>query len=117
MPLERHGIVVEASIDVAIEIEPAVELAAYRIVQEALTNVARHSKARTAWVTVEDAGAHVHLRVSDDGVGPPEESAGRTGLAGIGERVAAHRGVWTFGVRHGGGTTVDAYLAKEAVAR
>ena len=85
-------------------------LSAYRIVQEALTNVARHAQATQVWVEVAAVGANTRLRVSDDGVGPPAEVTRGSGLIGIAERVAALGGVWSIGRRPGGGTIVDAYL-------
>ena len=112
-PLERHGITVHVNVESDLETSAPLELATYRIAQEALTNVARHAQATTAWVTVEDAGEHVHIRVSDDGIGPPQQNTRGAGLAGIAERVAAHSGVWTIGDRDGGGTSLDAYLASE----
>jgi len=84
-----------------------VELAAYRIVQEALTNVTRHARARTATVRLryEDG---VRLEVVDDGVGGPAEPG--NGIAGMRERAAALGGTVEAGPRPGGGFRVAAHL-------
>ncbi len=71
------------------------QLTAYRLVQEALTNVARHSKATKATVTVEVDRLGILVEVTDDGEGFDLEaagSAGRHGLAGMRERVRIHSG-------------------------
>ena len=67
------------------------ETAVYRIVQEALTNVARHARARRVDVNLQTADAMLTLRVTDDGVGfhPPATPPAGMGLLGIRERVRA----------------------------
>ncbi|WP_432561848.1 sensor histidine kinase [Kineococcus sp. SYSU DK003] len=65
-----------------------VELVAYRIVQEALTNTVRHAGARTVDVEVRADGDRLRLRVSDDGRGTGGRPAGN-GVRGMGERAAA----------------------------
>jgi two-component system, NarL family, sensor kinase len=64
-----------------------VEVAAYRIVAEALTNVVRHAQATRAEVTVELEGTHLVVEVSDDGVGVPREANRK----GMGLRIMAQR--------------------------
>ncbi len=85
----------------------AVELAAYRIVQEALTNVTRHARARTATVRV-DYHDGVTVEVSDDGVGGPADPG--NGIRGMRERAAALGGTVEAGPRPGGGFRVVAHL-------
>jgi signal transduction histidine kinase len=82
-------------------------------VQESLTNVLRHADARQAWVDVRDDGELLHVRVSDDGAGPPAGGTHGSGLKGIAERVAAVKGAWTLSRRPGGGTIVDVFLPVE----
>jgi signal transduction histidine kinase len=86
----------------------AVELAAYRITAEALTNVARHSGARTVRVSLRESGGCLVLVVADDGAGPGAGSG--LGLGTMRERAEELGG--TFGVRRGdgGGTVVTAVL-------
>ena len=78
-----------------------VDLTAYRIVQEALTNTLRHAKAATAAVTLSYEPGYITVRVADQGsrlAGPPEQAAGNGfGLAGIAERVASCGGNLSVG--------------------
>jgi len=69
----------------------SVEATAYFVIAEALTNVARHSGARSAVVTVRRAGDRLVLRVDDDGHGGAEKGHG-SGLTGIRHRVEAYDG-------------------------
>lgn len=85
----------------------AVELAAYRIVQEALTNVTRHAQAQAATVHLDyDDG--VTVVVSDDGVGHPGQPG--NGIVGMRERAAALGGTAVAGPRPEGGFRVVAHL-------
>jgi signal transduction histidine kinase len=89
------------------------DLAAYRIVQEALTNVARHAGARTATVRVTYGAAELTVEVDDDGRGragaaPPDGTG--SGIAGMRERAAALGGELHAGPRPGGGFRVRARL-------
>jgi signal transduction histidine kinase len=107
----------EAGMDVAVRIEPSaqhlprsLDVSAYRIVQEALTNALRHGRARTASVTVGCDGTSVRLDVRDDGQGPqPDYRPGR-GLLGIAERAAVFAGAVEHGAGAGGGFRVRAEL-------
>jgi signal transduction histidine kinase len=75
----------------------AVELSAYRIVQEALTNVARHADARNATVRVRFAESELGIEVVDDGHGPRGEAVPGNGLIGMRERAALFGGELEFG--------------------
>jgi signal transduction histidine kinase len=86
----------------------AVELAAYRIVQEALTNVTRHARARTVRVRVHHGDAGTTVEVVDDGVGGPVRPG--NGIVGMRERAAALGGTVEAGPRPGGGFGVLAHL-------
>ncbi|GAA2387414.1 sensor histidine kinase [Streptomyces glaucosporus] len=80
--------------------------AAYRIVQESLTNVARHADARRAVVTVRCEGDGVRVRIEDDGRGAPEEGGGPdagSGITGMAERARALGGELTAGNVRGDG--------------
>jgi signal transduction histidine kinase len=91
----------------------AVDLAAYRIIQEALTNVQKHAGAQArAEVSVVRVGPNVEITVLDDGSGDNEASGsgGGHGLLGMRERVTALRGTLTTGPRYGGGFRVHAIL-------
>src|SRR6266511_243494 len=91
------------------ELPVAVDLAGYRIVQEALTNVLRHAGATTAQVRIEHRADAVEVEVTDSGLGGPP-SPGGTGIAGMRERATALGGELQAGPRHGGGFRVHAVL-------
>ncbi|MFI5906507.1 sensor histidine kinase [Dactylosporangium sp. NPDC051541] len=86
----------------------AADACAYRLVQEALTNVVRHAAAGAAAVTVAYEAAGVRLAIEDDGAGAGGE-AGR-GLLGMRERVAALGGTVSAAPRDGGGFAVRAWI-------
>jgi signal transduction histidine kinase len=90
----------------------AVNVSAYRIVQEALTNVLKHAGPACAQVTVDCTEIAVTIEVTDDGSGNlvPQALAGGQGLAGMRERVALFGGELQAGPRPGGGFTVCAWL-------
>ena len=90
----------------------AVDVSVYRIVQEALTNVLKHSGAARACVTIGCADRAVTIEITDDGTGEPGERApaGGLGLAGMRERVAIFGGELCAGPRAGGGFAVRARL-------
>jgi signal transduction histidine kinase len=104
------------SVGVTVDGEQAVlpagaDLAAFRIVQEALTNIVRHSAARTAQVVLRYASGQLEIRVDDDG--PATEggdSGGGRGLLGMRERAAALGGTVTAGPRADGGFRVLARI-------
>ncbi|MEA3339417.1 MAG: GAF domain-containing protein [Chloroflexota bacterium] len=88
---------------------PAVETAFYRIVQEALTNVARHAQATRLDVLLERRGDKIVILIEDNGVGFDTEGAiksGRLGLFGIRERAEMLGGALTIESAIGAGTTV-----------
>ena len=74
------------------EVPASVGLAAYRIVQEALTNTMKHAGAGSASVQVEVAGGRVGIQVADDGGGDPSALQPGRGILGMNERVAMHGG-------------------------
>ncbi|MGN6692541.1 MAG: sensor histidine kinase, partial [Aquihabitans sp.] len=88
---------------------PAVESAAYFIVNEALTNVARHAQATRAEVAIERAGPRLVIEVRDDGVGGADASRG-TGLQGLRERVDGLGGSLHVVSPDGGPTTISVEL-------
>ncbi|MER5310721.1 sensor histidine kinase [Streptomyces sp. NPDC002773] len=93
------------------DLPPGAGLAAFRIVQEALTNVVRHSGSRTARVTLAYAPRRLGLRIDDDGPATGDEAGGSgNGLAGMRERAAALGGTIAAGPRPDGGFRVDATL-------
>jgi signal transduction histidine kinase len=92
-----------------------VDLSAYRIVQEALTNVVEHAGPASVTVCVRVGGGVVDVEVCDDGRGavPAGPRSGGHGLVGMRERVALYGGSVEAGARPGGGYRVHARLAVE----
>jgi signal transduction histidine kinase len=98
-----------------VSLPPGIDLSAYRIVQEALTNALKHAGPARARVTVRYAEDALELEIADDGPGPDKASGGGGyGLAGMGERVALYGGTLRSGTRPGGGYAVSARLPFEA---
>ena len=89
----------------------SVDLAVYRIVQEALTNVARHAHPAAALVRLAYTDESIEIVVEDDGLGAHEPNGyGGNGLAGMRERVAALGGEFAAGPRPDVGFQVRARL-------
>ena len=86
-----------------------VELTAYFVICEALTNTVRHAAAHRVEVSVVDADEHLTVRVRDDGSGGADLSAG-TGLLGLADRVAAVGGVLDIDSPRGTGTCLSAVI-------
>jgi signal transduction histidine kinase len=82
---------------------PAIDLSAYRIVQEGLTNALKHARAGHADVTVSYTPDDVEIVVRDDGDGASQNSDPGYGLAGMGERVKIYGGEMSAGSANGGG--------------
>ncbi|MET0417591.1 MAG: histidine kinase, partial [Actinoplanes sp.] len=93
------------------DVPAAVDRTAYRIVQESLTNVARHAAAATASVRVDYRPDALAIRVDDDGAGTPDTAqTSGVGLLGMRERVTALGGRLSAEPRDEGGFTVHAEL-------
>ncbi len=88
----------------------AIEVAAYRIVQEALTNVVRHAGARTCCVRLAVDGDVVTVEVTDDGAGIAASATPGVGLSSMRERAAEMGGSCAVGAGPDGGTRVLARL-------
>jgi signal transduction histidine kinase len=98
------------------ELDSAVDMYGYRIVQEALTNVLKHARATRVDVLVRKADTALEIEVADNGRGDPGGRRDGHGLLGIGERVALLGGELTAGARDGGGFRVHARLPVAAAA-
>lgn len=90
-------------------LDPALENAAYFVVAEALTNVAKHSRATECWVSVKRTGDRLAIAVIDDGEGGAHVSKGH-GLAGIADRIRAAGGALEVVSPVGGPTEIKAEL-------
>jgi signal transduction histidine kinase len=102
-----------------VELPAGIDLAAYRIVQEALTNALKHAGSAQATVTVCYEPNEVVLSVEDDGEGPRDgdlsETGGGHGLVGMRERAAIYGGIVQAGRKRGGGFAVRARLPTRAL--
>lgn len=87
-----------------------IDLSAYRIVQEGLTNALKHAHAGHADVTVRYAPDEVQIVVRDDGTGPPSANGPGYGLAGVRERVKIYGGEMTAGRASDGGFVLHTRL-------
>jgi signal transduction histidine kinase len=95
------------------EVPEGVGLAAYRIVQEALTNVRKHAGPGATVTVAVRVAANVEIEVSDDGRGAAASDDGRGhGLLGMRERAAVHGGTVRAGPRTGGGYAVSARIPR-----
>jgi signal transduction histidine kinase len=106
---ERTGIECEAALDETISFDRDCSLAVFRILQETLTNVSRHSGARRVEITLRASGDTLELEVRDDGRGITAEeieSPSAFGLMGIRERALFLGGTATITGERGRGTTV-----------
>ena len=96
-----------------LQLPRAIDLSAYRIVQEALTNTLKHAHASQANVTVRYEPNHVELEVRDDGQGMGSSNGTGHGLVGIRERVKIYGGQMTAGPATDGGFVLTARLPVE----
>ncbi|MBQ0962708.1 MULTISPECIES: sensor histidine kinase [Streptomyces] len=103
------GVPCRVEADVPERCAASVEATAYFVVAEALTNIAKHSGATRAAVTVRARGGRLRLLVEDDGRGGADEDGG-SGLTGIRRRVAALDGTLRLSSPPGGPTTLDVDL-------
>ncbi|MFF0091622.1 sensor histidine kinase [Streptomyces canus] len=109
------GLAAESAVPCTVDVEvprrcaASVEATAYFVAAEALTNIAKHSGASRATITVRAPGSRLLLRITDDGRGGADEHAG-SGLTGIRHRIAAHDGTLHLTSPPGGPTELEADL-------
>jgi len=109
--VRETGLDITLSVDGDLTSMPsAVSVSAYRIVQEALTNIVRHAQASHASVTLRIDASTLALRVTDDGVGGVPSSEGGRGLLGMAERAEVLGGTISAGPAEGGGFEVQGTL-------
>jgi signal transduction histidine kinase len=110
---ERSPIEVMAEVDIEDRLPPAVEAAAYFLVAEALTNVAKYARASQVTIDVRRENGEVLVDVRDDGVGGVDLTGG-SGLRGLQDRVAAVDGELAIESPPGGGTRLSARIPNPA---
>ncbi|MCM8746147.1 histidine kinase [Thermomicrobium sp. CFH 73360] len=116
---QRFGLAVQVQVRGQRQrLAPDVELALYRIAQEALTNVAKHASAKRATMELAFGEEVVTLRIEDDGHGfEPREALGRgLGLFGMRERAQLVHGTFELRAAPGKGTRIDVRVPLEPVA-
>ena len=113
--VSQAGLPVEVTVEGApVALPPSVDLSAYRIIQEALTNALKHAGPAHATVKISHFPDSLELEITDDGQGASGEGAGDyqggRGLIGMRERVALFGGELSVGPRSGGGFRVHVRL-------
>jgi signal transduction histidine kinase len=107
----RAGLPVRLHVDgQPVQLPRQIDLSAYRIAQEGLTNALKHARASQADVTVEYRPSELQIEVRDDGVGAAGSDGLGHGLVGIGERVKIYGGEMTAGPTPSGGFVLSARL-------
>ena len=103
----------EVKVDPTIALAPETERALFRVLQEALSNVARHSQADWAGVTLKTANQHIELLIEDNGIGYDAERILKgVGLDSMRERVEAANGTLEVSRRSPQGTYVVAVVRR-----
>ena len=115
------GTVREAGLEVELDVQgeerelpPGVDLSAYRLVQEALTNTLKYAGPAQAWVTLRWRDDELELEVANNGSSEAASNGTGHGLAGMRERVALCGGTLETGPRDGGGFVVRCHLPLES---
>jgi signal transduction histidine kinase len=111
----RSAVPVDLDIAVDRRLPESVEVAAYFLVAESLTNVAKHAQASTVKVSAETDDTNLRLAIHDDGVGGADPTNG-SGLIGLIDRVEALGGQIVLSSRAGEGTSLDVAIPFEAPA-
>ena len=107
----RAGLPVELHVDgEPFRLPPAIDLSAYRIVQEGLTNALKHARASRADVTLHYRPDEVRIEVRDDGKGDASPNGAGYGLVGVRERVKIYGGEMSAGPATGGGFVLSTRL-------
>jgi signal transduction histidine kinase len=101
----RSTVPVELDVAVDRKVSESVEVAAYYVVAEALTNAAKHARASRVDVCVDTEGANLRLTIRDDGIGGADSRKG-SGLIGLIDRVEAHGGQLKISSQTGRGTSL-----------
>jgi signal transduction histidine kinase len=109
-----HDAIVEWNLDVAREPSGRISVELYRMIQEALTNVARHARASHVWIRVCGDGRTVEATIEDDGIGVALGDAPGHGLISMRERITRVNGQFSISRRDERGTIVRAVVPVEA---
>jgi signal transduction histidine kinase len=110
----RSTVRVQTDIHLERRLPTAIEVCAYYVVSEALTNTAKHARASLAHVKIEIDGRRLRITVSDDGIGGADPDRG-SGLVGINDRVQALGGTLSVSSHLGSGTRVSCELPTDTI--
>lgn len=108
----RSAVPVELVLDIDRRLPESMEVAAYYVVAEALTNVAKHARASVVNVSLQTKCGNVHLSIRDDGIGGADAAKG-SGLIGLIDRVEALGGTLAISSQTGAGTLLDVSIPFE----
>ena len=112
---ERAGLAVHMKLTPGIGLDASAQLTAYRMVQEALTNIAKYAQAGTVEISLALDGPMALLTVQDDGIGfDAAQASGRSahGLTGMRYRVESEGGMFEIDAAPGRGTRLSAWLPR-----
>ncbi|MEO7938481.1 MAG: CHASE3 domain-containing protein [Burkholderiaceae bacterium] len=114
---DQSGVQVHCELD-AVTLTPEAELTIYRLVQEAITNIAKYAQARQAWLRLRSFDSVVEISVRDDGIGfdPSQRRPSAYGLMGMRYRVEAVGGRLELVSRPGQGAIIRARIPQAAAA-
>jgi len=114
---EQSGVQVHSSLE-PVKLSPDAELTAYRLVQEAITNITKYAQARQVWIRLSAHEGMVEVSVRDDGVGfdPADKRASAYGLVGMWYRVEALGGTLALLSRPGDGALIRARIPESVAA-
>ncbi len=109
---QRHTqIKTEVSMQLARQPAPEVNIAIYRVIQEALTNITKHSQAGAIALRLHQHGVGLHLQLSDNGKGfDPSQNTTGFGLQGMQERILAVGGTFQIESESGKGSTITLFI-------
>jgi two-component system, NarL family, sensor histidine kinase UhpB len=114
---QRHHGGIAIHLDVAAEgFGAEADAAIFRLVQEGLTNAARHGAAKEIWIAIAARDGTIRVTVEDDGVGLVAQGGDGMGLKGMRERLAALGGEMRLSPRPAGGTRLEAVIPRARVA-
>ena len=107
----RVGLQLDVRLDALPPMPPSHEVELYHIIVEALNNVVKHAAASRLSLVLAQAGAHLHLRITDNGHGfDATQTKGGLGLRNIRERVAQLHGQLTIESSPGHGARIEAFI-------
>ena len=114
---QRSGVAMHMDIDCP-TLRPGLDIAVYRMVQEAMTNIGKYAQASTVWVSVNPVDAQLRIEVRDNGVGFDARGVGRGhhGLLGMRFRIQAEQGTLDIDSSPGQGTRVTACVPLQAAS-